>query len=481
MSWAITLSGLIIIGHTCGVIAAGHALLTKRDPRAAFLWTIFCLILPFGFLIYLVFGINKLTGVHRRWDSQGLHHLKAIESEFEVTAETTFEHAVYHLKAFHDLKKTGERICKGRIMSGCQVSVLYDGTQAYPQMIAAIEQAKNSIYLSTYIFGTTEIGKRFIEALIAAKDRGVEVKVLIDGVGSLYSFPTAYRQLKRKGVNVALYLSPFRSWYNLVHMNLRNHRKLLVIDGTFGFTGGMNIHQENMGKGSEPAPIRDLHFRVDGPIIGFLQNVFLKAWYFSVKKDPVKEVIYYDDQPKGNALCRGIASGPHHQFPQIERMLIAAINSATDNIRIMTPYFIVSGPLATALTAASQRGVEVEIIMPGSNNLSFVKGACEAILPGLLQYGLKFYYRRGNFAHTKIFLIDDFCSFIGSANIDVRSLYLNFEFNLEIYDYVLTNTLINHFETVKKDAVPVTKEYLQGHHFLIRFRNAVLALFAPYL
>jgi cardiolipin synthase len=480
MSWTMIFSIFVIIGHTCGVVAGCHALLTKRDPRAALLWTIICLILPFGFLLYVVFGINKLSGMHRRWSSEGLQHLKTLEATFEVPAESNFEHALYQLKAFHDIKVTGDKICKGRISSGCNVQVLYDGTQAYPEMITAIENAKNSIYLSTYIFGATDIGKRFIDALVAAKNRGVEVKVLIDGVGSLYSFPTAYRHLKRQGVNVALYLSPFRSWYNLVHMNLRNHRKILVIDGAYGFTGGMNIHQENMAQGSEDAQIHDLHFRVEGPIIGFLQNVFLKAWYFSVK-EPIKKVVYYDDQPKGAALCRGIASGPHHKFPQIERILIAAINSATDNIRIMTPYFIVSSPLATALTAAASRGVNVEVMMPGSNNLSFVKGACEAILPGLIQYGVKFYYRRGNFAHTKAFLIDDFCSFIGSANIDVRSLYLNFEFNLEIYDQALAKKLITHFEMAKRDALPVTLEYLQSQHFLIRFRNALLALFAPYL
>ena len=478
--WSIILTILLITGHTCGVVAAVHALLSKRDPRAAFLWTIICIVFPIGFLIYLIFGINKLSAIHYHWDSEGLSHLKAVDPQFEETAETSFEHAVYHLQAFHALKNTGDRICKSRLVAGCHLDILFDGTQAYPKMIEAIHNAKSTVYMSTYIFGTSGVGMEFIEALAAAKDRGVEVKVLIDGVGSLYSRPRAYKLLKKRGVNVALYLSPLSSWYNFVHMNLRNHRKLLVIDGEYGFTGGMNIHEENVAHGEEPAHIRDVHFRVDGPIIGFLQNVFLKAWYFS-KKEPVKPIVYFDDQPKGNALCRGIASGPHHKFPQIERMLCAAINSASEHIRIMTPYFVVSPSLGSALASAGLRGVKVEVVMPFSNNLSFVKGACEAVLPALMQYDIKFYYRKGHFAHTKLFLMDDFCSFVGSANIDVRSLYLNFEFNLEVYDHDTCKKLVQHFEDAKADAILLTPEYFRTQKPWTRFRNAVLALFSPYL
>lgn len=466
--------------HICGIIAAVHALLTKRDPRAALGWMLLSLLIPFGFLLYLIFGINRVKAVVTHWESRGFHDLRQVDPRLEVAGDT-FEHALYQLKAFRDLQATGDHICKGRVMSGCAITVLHDGTQAYPEMIAAIQAAKSSVYLSTYIFGTGAVGEQFVEALSAAEQRGVEVKVLIDGVGALYSWPTAYRKLKRRGVTVALYLPPFGGWYQFIHMNLRNHRKILVVDGTLGFTGGMNIHSENVSVGGHAPKIHDLHFRVEGPIVGFLQDVFLKAWYFSVKGSEVKKVVYYDNSPKGTALCRGIASGPHHALPQIERILCAAINAASRTIRIMTPYFIAGPLISSALASASLRGVVVEIVLPESNNLSFVKGASEAILPGLLQYGVRFFYRRGNFAHTKLFIVDDFCALIGSSNVDIRSLYLNFEFNLEIYDAGVVSELIAHFDGVKGNSRSITLAYLQSQSWLVRTRNAVLRLFSPYL
>ena len=147
----------------------------------------------------------------------------------------------------------------------------------------------------------------------------------------------------------------------------------------------------------------------------------------------------------------------------------------------MTPYFIIDSALGSALTQASLRGVAVELILPESNNLSFVKGATEALLPTLLNFGIKVYYRQGHFAHTKLFIVDDVYVFLGSSNMDTRSFYLNFEFNLEVYNKALSNQLIAHFEQIKKLSTEITCEWLQKQKFIIKLRNSICKLFSPYL
>jgi cardiolipin synthase len=280
---------------------------------------------------------------------------------------------------------------------------------------------------------------------------------------------------------VHLFLFPFSSIRGVRYLNLRNHTKLLIVDGKVAFTGGMNIHEDNDAQiGAEPL-IHDLHFKLQGPIIGGLQDVFLNLWYFATGWKQTSRLLFYDDSMKGQALARGIANGPYQDIPAIQVMLNAAINNAQRHIRIMTPYFIVGNILGLALISAVMRGVTVEIILPEKNNLSFVKGAVEALVSPLLQLGVKVYYRKGNFAHNKIFVVDDAYVILGSSNLDTRSFALNFEFNVEVYDYDLAHTLISHFENIKKISRPLTAECLQKQNFGIKLRNAMCKLFSPYL
>ncbi|MDO8953433.1 MAG: phospholipase D-like domain-containing protein [Gammaproteobacteria bacterium] len=471
---------LLILGHIAGIIGAIHALMTKKDPRAALGWTIVCIMLPgLGVILYCLFGINRIKSLALEWKSYGLsdvqHNTNAAFPRVHAKPESNYSLPEHYL----GLIKTGNEVLKLRLSPGNALSVLLDGTEAYPKMIEAINNAKQSVYLSTYIFGATGIGSAFIDALAAAHNRGVEVKVLIDGVGVMYSWPSSYYRLRRKKVPVSLFLPPFRSWYYALHLNLRCHAKILVVDGKVGFTGGMNIHDSNYNPSGDPL-IHDMHFQVNGPIIGQLQDVFLRYWYFSTKQQP-KKIVYYDDTEQGSILCRGIDAGPYHEFPQLQVMLCAAVNGATTRIRIMTPYLILGYPLSSALGAAALRGVNVEIILPEANNLSFVKGASEAMMPGLLAQGVHFYYRPGIFAHTKLFMVDEACAIIGSSNLDTRSFYLNFEFNLEVYNQAFTDQLNLYFDKIKFSSHVITSEWLQSQAFGIKLRNSIFKLFSPYL
>ncbi|MCX7123737.1 MAG: phospholipase D-like domain-containing protein [Gammaproteobacteria bacterium] len=330
-------SVVIFFLYVLGIVGAIHALMKKREPRSALIWVIICVFFPFfGVLLYIMFGVNRVKMVMREWRSHGICSLTAAEkqmAEDEVDQRQDYE-------AYYALMKTGYQLLRQPLQIGCQVDCLFDGVQAYPEMIKAIRSAESCVFLSTYIFGSTGVGTEFIEALSDAVQRKVEVKVLIDGVGSLYTWPSIYWALKKNRVPVHLFLFPLSSIRGLRYLNLRNHTKLLVVDGKVAFTGGMNIHADNDAKrGVEPF-IHDLHFKLQGPILGELQDVFLNIWYFATGWKQHPRLLFYDDTMKGNALTRGIANGPYQDIPSIQIMLNTAINQAQSYIRIMTPYFI---------------------------------------------------------------------------------------------------------------------------------------------
>lgn len=464
---ALLQSLLVLLFYILGVVGAVHALLKAREPRSALIWMAICLFIPFfGVLAYAVFGVNRVKKVSQNWHSRGFSQIGRNEDE---------EHRLLSMnlpKAYKTWVESGDRLMKSPIREGCNVTPLFDGTEAYPAMLKAIDEAQDSVFLVTYIFSSNGFGAEFIEALHKAVERKVEVKVLIDGLGALYTWPSTYRRLKKLHVPVRLFLSPLHSFRGFMFMNLRNHAKILTIDGKVGFTGGMNILDK---------PIHDLHFKCEGPIVGSLQDTFLNLWHFSEREHERPRVLFYDDASKGTALVRGIDNGAYQDFPHILLRLITAINEAKTHVRIMTPYFVIGNVLGAPLIAARMRGVQIEIIMPEENNLSFVKGATEAGLSLLLKYGIKFYYRQGEFAHSKVAMIDDIYVFLGSSNLDTRSFLLNFEFNLEVYDQSLAKELITHFTDVKATSRQITNNWLQNRNFIIKLRNAFCKLFSPYL
>lgn len=469
--------GLVLFSYFLGIATAIHALFKKENPRSALIWVCLCLFVPFfGALIYMVFGVNRIKLISQQWHSYGLYGAQINKTQ-KLSAIFEIEHLAGRLQ---DLAHVGNGLFKNKITPGCNVTPLYDGTEAYPAMLEAINYAKERVYLSTYIFGARKVGKIFIEALGDAAKRGVEVKVLIDGLGSLYTWPSTKRKLKKLGVDAKLVL-PFRFSINsLRYLNLRSHAKILVVDGSTGFTGGMNIHEHNKAQTDEAPKIHDIHFKIEGPIVGDLQDAFLRSWYFTTKKKPEQQV-YFDDRTKGGMGTRAVSTGPYQDKPLSQFLLVAAVNAAKNHVRIMTPYFIIGSSLNTALIEAMLRGVKVELILPESNNLSFVKGATEAMLPYLLTEGIKVYYRQGHFAHSKIFLVDDEYTFLGSANMDTRSFYLNFEFNLEVYSKALSQELTNHFDSIKFKSREITIPWLQKQNFVIKLRNSICKLFSPYL
>lgn len=465
----------LVASHVIALIAAGHVLLTKRDPRAALGWTVALVFLPvIGLIVYLIFGIGR---AHSHAE-EIMRRYADISSRYSIEDDTVKPDSLGSPEAqcIANLgrKLTGLPLCAGNLLTP-----LHDGDQAYPAMIEAIDSAKNQVFLGSYIFNYGEVAEKFIKALVAAKNRGVDVRVLVDGVGQLYSWRKPIKILAKKGVRTTLF-RPLRLYPPNFGMNLRSHRKVLICDDV-AFTGGMNIADGNVlalnpdGKGH----IQDVQFRCDGPIVGQLRRAFLLNWSFCTNEfTPLPPL---DETPHGDCVCRVIVDGPATVGDALCDLICGAINIARKSVTIMTPYFLPPPPLTAALKSAARRGVDVRVILPGHNNLAYMVWAIDRILPPLLQAGIRVWHQAPPFAHTKLLAIDGFYSIIGSANMDSRSLYLNFELNVEIYSKTFHDRLVAYMNSTLARGHETTLAELQTLSLAARLRNSLVWIFSPYL
>ncbi|MBE0575627.1 MAG: PLDc N-terminal domain-containing protein [Desulfuromonadales bacterium] len=458
-----------------GLLTAGHALLYKRDPRAALGWIVLCLALPaLGASLYWLLGVNRIHARARDWQTRGT----GLFWQNSGISPLNGPEVTLPVKSLAPLQRLSDAVSRRPLLPGNRLKILHNGEEAYPAMLAAIEGAKRSIFLSTYIFDSDATGRQFVEALRQASERNVDVRILIDALGERYSFPPARRLLRGSRVQVARFLPLLAD--NGLHFNLRNHRKLLIVDGTLGFTGGMNIGDRHLAAQENPRRVVDIHFLVEGPVVSQMQQAFLEDWHFVTRgtDQPDPPPAPLDD---GTALCRGLSIGPNEEFDKLTWILIGILNCARRRVRIMTPYFIPDRPLISAINAATLRGVKVEIVLPGKNNLPFLAWASRAYLWEFLRYGTRIFLQPPPFVHSKLLLMDDHYALIGSANIDPRSLRLNFEFNLEVYDRQTTTALGRHFDAVHARCREISLEEMDSRPLPVKLRDAFAKLMSPYL
>lgn len=459
--------------------SAGHALLHKRDPRAALGWIVVCLVLPGGgAVLYWLLGVNRIRTRARDWQARG-QGLPRLEPGVCEWSRELADALPFRRENYAALLSLSDAVTRRPLVPGNRVVPLHNGEGVYPAMLEAIGNARDSISLSTYIFDSDRTGKRFVTALARAAERGVEVRVLIDALGERYSFPTARRLLRGSKVRVARFLPPSLSGRG-INLNLRNHRKVLVVDGRVGFTGGMNLGDRHLAaETANRHRVVDIHFRVEGPVIGHLHEAFWEDWGFATgERLPASA---FSAATADGAFCRGISAGPNEDLEKISWIVIGALGCARKHIRIMTPYFIPDRALVSAINAASLRGVSVEMILPSRNNLPYVAWASRAYLWELLQYGTRIYYQPPPFVHSKLLLVDDHYALVGSANLDPRSLRLNFEFNLEVYDRELNAELGGHFDAVREGSREVSLAEVDARPLPQKLTDAFAKLFSPYL
>ncbi len=456
-------------------LASGHALLHKRDPRAATLWIGIVWLVPlFGPLLYIVLGINR---IRRRAVELGVH--KSLAGAVPSDLGESQPHEVEHLKA---VARAVNRLVSQRLTAGNHIEPLVNGEEAFPAMLEAIEKAQTSITLCSYIFDNDPAGKKFVAALARAVGRGVAVRVLVDSAGTRYSFPPITHLLRHTKIPHARFLpsSLLQPW-RAAFMNLRNHRKVLITDGKIAFTGGMNIRQGNLLKESPRSPVQDLHFRVAGPVVTQLQEAFARDWAFTAKEVLDGELWFQDQAAAGDLVARVITDGPDADFETLRLTLATALSAAQSSVQIITPYFLPDTAVLSALNLAALRGVKVDILLPAKNNLPFVHWASRAMWWQVLQRGCRIYLTKPPFDHSKLMIVDDHWVLLGSANWDARSLRLNFEMNVECYGREFAARMMPVVASKLTGAREVTLDEVDARCLSGKLKDAAARLFSPYL
>jgi cardiolipin synthase A/B len=468
-----------VVGVTISLVASAHVVLTKRETRSAIGWIGLIWLSPFlGTILYVLLGINRINRKAKSLRRKRARSAPPMAEPFplEKLPEALTDEGAHLI----ELARVVGEVTRQPLLAGNEIVPLLDGDEAYAAMLGAIDEATRSVSLCSYIFNDDLAGQPFILALKRAVGRGVEVRVLVDDLGARYDFPPVFSTLHREGVPVSTFMPTFTPGW-VPYLNLRNHRKILVVDGRLGFTGGMNIDGGYLRGATPGHPRVDLHFRVRGPVVATLQHVFADDWAFSTREMLHGETWFPALSPVGSVIARGVPDGPDEDHGKLLLTILGAVACAERSVAIVTPYFVPDAPLISALSVASLRGVKVDILLPRQNNLALVQWASTPLLEQVLEHGCRVWYSPPPFDHTKLMIVDHAWSFIGSGNMDPRSLRLNFEFNVECYDLALAATLDRLIQRKMLGSTPVTQADITGRPLPIKLRDGVARLLSPYL
>ena len=494
-----TLSYLgVVILIICSVTAV-HILLNKLEPVSAVMWLVVVFAFPLGgVFLYLLFGINRINT--RGLQIKIAHELilEDLHKSNEKSVETSSIHKALanHIDEQHEFEFIGSRenypeYCKmlDRMLpntiplKGNKISLLLDGTHAYPKMLKAIKKAESSIHLQSYIIMNDEIGKELFDALRERAKNGVKVKVLYDRFGSWSAFSSSFfSRFLKDTPNLQIHsFSQMMPW----SIQLRNHRKLIVIDGKKAFIGGINISSDNDSHSAKKDRyIHDLHCEVDGPIVGELQFSFLRDWFF-IRSSSTSELLRPEYFPHieacGESIARIVASGPGLDYEATEKVYMTAVATAKEYVWLMTPYFVPDKAFLKAICNCVARGVEVRIIIPEKNNHWYIQLATKSLYPKLLEAGVKIYEKRGPFSHAKAMLIDGDWAKMGSSNCDIRSFRLNFELDFIISNGDFIYELHNQFNVEFDNSNEIKLEEVLNKSIPRQLAENTCALFTPVL
>ncbi|MCA9614826.1 MAG: PLDc N-terminal domain-containing protein [Myxococcales bacterium] len=446
-----------------------HALASRRDPRSAVGWIALAWLSPIvGAFLYLVFGINRVRRRALGLRAAFLRDERARSHGLDPEA----------LGEMAPLARAIGSLSPRPLAPGNEVTALANGDEGYPAMLTAIRGAKRFVVMQSYIFEGVGPGARFVDALADAVARGVAVRVLVDAAGERYGAPRITRLLARRKVPVRRFLPAFPPW-RWPYVNLRNHRKILVVDGEVAFTGGLNVRPGHVLTDEPTSPTRDYHFRFRGPVVEQLFEAFVDDWRFATGETlsgPAWGMPDAPNEPFGDACCRVVTDGPDDDMDMAWLAMFAGLAQAKERVVVLTPYFLPDPPLVAALEMTARRGVRVDVVLPGKSNLRFVDWAMQHLLDRGL-HGVNVWRTSAPFDHSKLLVVDGVWSLVGSANWDPRSLRLNFEVLVEAYDRELAQELLRVADARIGTASPHTRE----SRLLPRYRNAAVFLAQPLL
>ncbi len=451
-----------------------HLLVHKREPISTVSWSLFVLLVPvLGPAIYFSFGPERLIRQafkRKKIISPILSVAEGKSSQQELSSDRVSPISFFNLL---------QNVSSFPVSYGNRITFLTDPQEALNSMIQEISAAKSYIHLEYYIISSDAITENIFDSLIAARNRGVEVRILYDSLGSLSLKRLHFRKLKRTGIHIAGFL-PFSLIPQRINFNFRNHRKILVVDGRTAFTGGTNLGREYLGKPGDHQ-WRDFSIQLWGPVCHQLEEVFRADWKFTTQEDLSSLKYYPPLQHPGNALIQVIDSGPDTSFQSLHRAIFGGVTTAQKQISLMTPYFIPDSSMLAALEVAALRGVDLKLVFPEKNDQWLVKWASRSYYDELLEAGAKIFEFQPKILHAKLMTIDDELTLIGSGNMDIRSFRLNFEITLLIQDVGINQQAQKLFDDDKKNSVQIQTETFRRRGLCKQLTENSCRLLAPIL
>ena len=465
----------------------------RRNVAVTWAWLMVIFLVPYvGFLFYVITGMESrkyrtFANKYRQnqemlqeIESRDIGGLAFMRSPGKDEHTANFKE-ILGAKHISDLLYLNFASGGGYLTQNNHVDILADGETKFSRLLEDIKNAENFIHIQYYIFRNDSLGRKVVAALAEKAARGVEVRLLLDGMGNFTTPKRIFKPLIEAGGQLGIFLPP-----HFFRGNFQNHRKICVIDGKIGYIGGFNIGDEYMGKVARYGPWRDLHIRIYGDAAKELDLHFIMDWNFIAPKRKIEICDRYFpiiEKPvdKNGCLMQIVSGGPDTKWPNIYNGLSKMISEANERIYIQTPYFAPDDNIFESLKIAALSGIDVRIIIPANPDHPFVKWCSLSYLGELLRAGVKCFEYTEGFIHSKMLIIDDIVTSVGTTNMDIRSFKLNFEINAFIYDHKLTDLFLEQFYRDLKDSTEITMEAYQNRSWWQKVKEAFSRLLSPLL
>lgn len=455
----------------------------NKPARSTMMWVMVLTFLPIvGFFLYLLLGQDyrraKMFRLKAEQDEMVRRVTDAQNREIQSGATRFRDPAMEeHL----DLIRLALNADNAYYSESNEVQLFFDGEAKFAALFRDIEAAQFSVDVQYYILQPDELGYALLERLEAAARRGVRVRLLVDAVGGRRLWKRDFEPLCAAGGNVSIF---FRSLIRPINfrINYRNHRKIVVVDNAVGYIGGFNVGMEYLGANARLGPWRDTHLRVEGDVVASLKLRFLKDWLYASGDNPADEPDVRDvPNPAGHVGMQLVTSGPDTPYTNIKYAMVQMIRSAKEAIYIQTPYLVPDLTFLDALTMALVSGVQVHIMIPNKPDHPFVYWATTSYAGMLLREGAKVYRYDAGFLHSKVLIVDNLVSMVGSANVDERSFLLNFEASMLLYDRTVNRNLRTQFWKDAEKSTLLTPERYAQRPLFQRIKEPIARLLSPLL
>lgn len=461
-------------------------ILDSRDIHSKLFWLLVFIFIPvFGFILYFLFGRNTLDAGSK--DGMDFHSRaeRTLKRSSDYDWEKSTQNIIDGSKSV-DTKKLIHLIAnnsKSYVSLDNEVKILQDGAEKFDALKEDLKKAQKYIHMEYFIWFEDPLTIEIKEILIEKAKAGVEVRILVDHGGSLFTRYGYFKEMMKEGIKFT-FSYEFTDIFQLKNANYRDHRKIVIIDGNIGYVGGINMAEEYITGGKKHPFWRDTHLRIIGSQVQYLQVVFAKSWekIYGETLDHAKYIVSPTFENKSKKVAVQIASsGPSTSWNAVEQMCFQMITDANKTIRIQSPYFVPTEGLLIALKTAALAGIDVKVIMTGHPDKKFVFWAAKKYIREVLQSGVKFYFYEKGFMHAKTFAVDTKYCTIGTTNMDVRSFRLNYEINAVIYDKDVTKELEDDFDNDLKECRELTLNEFYQVNIFAKFRNEICSLLTPLL